>query len=204
MRLRPYGQSGALALSFDALEEYYHTQGREWERYAMIKARPVAGEVQDREYLNSLLRPFTYRQYLDFGAIEALRDLKRIIDREVQRKGMHSDIKLGPGGIREVEFITQTFQLIRGGRDFRLQTQSLQQALQQLAADQACCPRRMSRDCGRPMNLLRNTEHALQGIADKQTQQLPEDELGSSGWQPFSALKTGGTLKSACRTIANM
>ena len=193
MRLRPYGQSGALALSFDALEEYYLTQGREWERYAMIKARAVAGEPKDRDYLNSILRPFTYRKYLDFGAIEALRDLKRIIDREVQRKGIHSDIKLGSGGIREVEFITQTFQLIRGGRDFRLQTQSLQQALQQLAADRVLPPEDVE-GLWLAYEFLRNTEHALQGIADKQTQQLPEDELGQQrvatilgfeNWQDF-------------------
>ena len=199
MRLRPYGQSGALALSFDALEEYYHTQGREWERYAMVKARAVAGEQQDREYLDSILRPFTYRRYLDFGAIEALRDLKRIIDREVQRKGMHTDIKLGPGGIREVEFITQTFQLIRGGRDVGLQTQSLQQALQQLAADQVLQPEDIE-GLWQAYEFLRNTEHALQGIADKQTQQLPEDELGQQrvatilgcdSWQAFEECLQG-------------
>ena len=150
MRLRPYGQSGALVLSFDALEEYYQTQGREWERFAMVKARAVAGEQSDRDYLDTILRPFTYRKYLDFGAIEALRDLKKAIDRELQRKGMQSDIKLGPGGIREVEFITQAFQLIRGGRNSDLQTQSLYQALQQLAADQVLMLK-MSTVSGRPI-----------------------------------------------------
>ncbi len=177
MRLRPYGQSGPLVMSLDALEEYYQTQGREWERYAMVKARAVTGELADREYLDSILSPFTYRKYLDFGAIEALRDLKKAIDREILRKGMQSDIKLGPGGIREVEFIAQAFQLIRGGRNIDLQTQSLYQALQQLAADQI-----LNRDdidgLWRAYEFLRNTEHALQGIADKQTQELPVDELG--------------------------
>jgi len=193
MRLRPYGQSGALALSFDALEEYYQTQGREWERFAMVKARAVAGLQSDRDYLDTILRPFTYRKYLDFGAIEALRDLKKAIDRELQRKGMQSDIKLGPGGIREVEFITQAFQLIRGGRNRDLQTPSLYHALQQLAADQIL----KSEDVDGLWNayiFLRNTEHALQGIADKQTQQLPDDELGQQrvatilgfdNWQDF-------------------
>ncbi len=193
MRLRPYGQSGALVLSFDALEEYYQTQGREWERYAMVKARAVAGEQPDREYLDAILRPFTYRKYLDFGAIEALRDLKATIDRELQRKGMQADIKLGPGGIREVEFITQAFQLIRGGRNSDLQTQSLYQALQQLAADQVLDPRDID-GLWQAYIFLRNTEHALQGIADKQTQQLPDDELGQlrvatilgfANWQEF-------------------
>jgi len=177
MRLRPYGQSGALVLSFDALEEYYQTQGREWERFAMVKARAVAGKPLDRNYLDTILRPFTYRKYLDFGAIEALRDLKKTIDREVQRKGMQSDIKLGPGGIREVEFIAQAFQLIRGGRNSDLQTQSLYQALQQLTADEVLAPADID-GLWQAYIFLRNTEHALQGIADRQTQQLPEDELG--------------------------
>ena len=194
MRLRPYGQSGPLVMSFDALEEYYQTQGREWERYAMVKARAVTGELADREYLDSILSPFTYRKYLDFGAIEALRDLKKAIDREILRKGMQSDIKLGPGGIREVEFIAQAFQLIRGGRNIDLQTQSLYQALQQLAADQI-----LNRDdidgLWRAYEFLRNSEHALQGIADKQTQELPADELGQQraatilgceSWQHFN------------------
>jgi glutamate-ammonia-ligase adenylyltransferase len=193
MRLRPYGQSGALVLSFDALEEYYQTQGREWERYAMVKARAVAGRASDRDYLQSILQPFTYRKYLDFGAIEALRDLKKVINRELLRKGMQSDIKLGPGGIREVEFITQAFQLIRGGRNSDLQVQSLYQALQQLAADQVLNPDDVD-GLWNAYIFLRNTEHALQGIADKQTQQLPVDELGQQrvatilgfdNWQNF-------------------
>ena len=177
MRLRPYGQSGALVLSFDALEEYYTTQGREWERYAMVKARAVAGNIGDIARLDGILRPFTYRKYLDFGSIDALRDLKRTINRELKRKGMWDNIKLGPGGIREVEFITQAFQLIRGGRNRALQTPSLYQALQQLVADQIM----QADECDRlwqAYTFLRNTEHALQGIADKQTQQLPTDQLG--------------------------
>ena len=180
-------------MSFDALEEYYQTQGREWERYAMVKARAVTGEPADRDYLDSILRPFTYRKYLDFGAIEALRDLKKAIDREILRKGMHSDIKLGPGGIREVEFIAQAFQLIRGGRNIDLQTQSLSQAMQQLAADQVLNSEDID-GLWRAYEFLRNTEHALQGIADKQTQELPADELGQQrvaailgcdSWQDF-------------------
>ena len=177
MRLRPYGQSGALVMSFDALEEYYLTQGREWERFAMVKARAVAGEQSDIQRLDEILRPFIYRKYLDFGAIEALRDLKRSINRELKRKGMQTDIKLGPGGIREIEFITQAFQLVRGGRNSALQTPSLFQALQQLAADQII--ESSDRDSlWQAYSFLRDTEHALQGIADKQTQQLPEDKLG--------------------------
>ncbi len=115
MRLRPYGDSGPLVASFDAMADYYQLQGREWERYAMIKARPVAGPVAASRELMELLRPFVYRRYLDFGAFESLRNLKEQIVREVERKGMQDNIKLGPGGIREIEFIAQAFQLVRGG-----------------------------------------------------------------------------------------
>ncbi len=177
MRLRPYGQSGALVLNFAALEEYYLTQGRDWERYAMIKARVVTGDPVDADYLTAMLRPFIYRKYLDYGSIESLRDLKRTINREVARKGMQDNIKLGPGGIREVEFIAQALQLIRGGRDTQLQTQSLYQALQVLAAEQIIA-RAEQQLLWQAYEFLRNTEHALQGIADKQTQELPRDELG--------------------------
>ena len=177
MRLRPYGQSGALVLNFAALEEYYLTQGRDWERYAMIKARVVTGDPVDADYLTAMLRPFIYRKYLDYGSIESLRDLKRTINREVSRKGMQDNIKLGPGGIREVEFIAQALQLIRGGRDTQLQTQSLYQALQVLAAEQIIA-RAEQQLLWQAYEFLRNTEHALQGIADKQTQELPRDELG--------------------------
>ena len=177
MRLRPYGQSGALVLNFAALEEYYLTQGRDWERYAMIKARVVAGASADAEALNVMLQPFIYRKYLDYGSIESLRDLKRTINREVARKGMQDNIKLGPGGIREVEFIAQTLQLIRGGLDTRLQTQSLHEALKVLAAEQIIEASEQQL-LWQAYEFLRNTEHALQGIADKQTQELPQDELG--------------------------
>ncbi|WP_256591967.1 bifunctional [glutamate--ammonia ligase]-adenylyl-L-tyrosine phosphorylase/[glutamate--ammonia-ligase] adenylyltransferase, partial [Pseudomonas sp. HMWF006] len=121
MRLRPYGSSGALVLSFNALEQYYQDQGRDWERYAMIKARVVAGDQVAGAQLLDMLRPFVYRRYLDFSAIEALRTMKQLIQQEVRRKGMADNIKLGSGGIREVEFIAQAFQLIHGGRDLSLQ-----------------------------------------------------------------------------------
>jgi glutamate-ammonia-ligase adenylyltransferase len=193
MRLRPYGQSGALVLNFDALEEYYLSQGRDWERYAMVKARVVSGDPAEAQALQQMLQPFTYRKYLDFGAIESLRETKRSINREVSRKGMQDNIKLGSGGIREVEFIAQTFQLIRGGRNKRLQTQSLYQALNQLAEDNVL-DRAEQQSLWSAYEFLRNTEHALQGMADKQTQRLPIDDLGQqrlarlmeqSDWQQF-------------------
>ena len=193
MRLRPYGQSGSLVLNFAALEEYYLTQGRDWERYAMIKARVVAGASADAAYLHDMLQPFIYRRYLDYGSIESLRDLKRTINREVSRKGMQDNIKLGSGGIREVEFIAQTFQLIRGGRDSRLQTQSLHRVLSVLAEEKLLPEPEYQNLCA-AYEFLRNTEHAIQGMADKQTQQLPQDELsqqrlatlmGYTGWISF-------------------
>jgi len=193
MRLRPYGQSGALVLNFDALEEYYLSQGRDWERYAMVKARVVSGDPAEAQALQQMLQPFTYRKYLDFGAIESLRETKRSINREVSRKGMQDNIKLGSGGIREVEFIAQTFQLIRGGRNKRLQTQSLYQVLNQLAEDNLL-DRAEQQSLWSAYEFLRNTEHALQGMADKQTQRLPIDDLGQqrlarlmeqSDWQQF-------------------
>ncbi|MGD8643914.1 MAG: bifunctional glutamine synthetase adenylyltransferase/deadenyltransferase, partial [Chromatiales bacterium] len=116
MRLRPFGDSGPLVMSFDALEHYYETHGREWERYALIKARVIAGDREAGDELCERLRPFVFRRYLDYGVFASLRDMKALINRESERKGLVDNIKLGPGGIREVEFIGQVFQLIRGGR----------------------------------------------------------------------------------------
>ena len=129
MRLRPYGSSGALVFSFNALEQYYQDQGRDWERYAMIKARVVGGDQKAGAELLEMLRPFVYRRYLDFSAIEALRAMKLLIQQEVRRKGMSENIKLGAGGIREIEFIAQAFQLIHGGRDLSLQQRPLLKVL---------------------------------------------------------------------------
>jgi glutamate-ammonia-ligase adenylyltransferase len=132
MRLRPYGQSGALALSFAALETYYQDQGRDWERYAMVKARVVAGDRRAGEVLMASLKPFVYRKYIDFSAFESLRSMKDMISREVRRKGLENNIKLGSGGIREIEFVVQAFQLIRGGRDRELQQRELLNILKEL------------------------------------------------------------------------
>src|SRR5690606_36478602 len=117
------------------LEDYYHTQGRDWERYAMIKARVVAGGRDAGQRLMAILRPFTYRKYIDFSAIQSLRDMKAMINREVQRLGTAADIKKGAGGIREVEFIAQAFQLIRGGKDARFQHPELRAILALLDAE---------------------------------------------------------------------
>ncbi|MGN0922405.1 MAG: bifunctional [glutamate--ammonia ligase]-adenylyl-L-tyrosine phosphorylase/[glutamate--ammonia-ligase] adenylyltransferase [Cellvibrio sp.] len=201
MRLRPHGQSGPLALNFVALENYYQTQGRDWERYAMIKARTVAmvGNdnarycVQVRSELRELLRPFTYRQYIDFSVIESLREMKTLIARQVQRKGMNLDVKLGEGGIREVEFVVQAFQLIRGGRDERLRERKVTLLLPFLEKE-GLLPEGTGQALLDAYIFLRNTEHAIQAYQDQQTQSLPSDSdqqtrlawvLGYPTWEAF-------------------
>lgn len=177
MRLRPFGSASPLACSFTAMEQYYQDQGRDWERYAMIKARVVAGDKAQGAQLMAMLRPFVYRKYIDFSAFESLRDMKEMINREVRRKGMEQNVKLGSGGIREVEFIAQAFQLIRGGRDTRLQQRELLNILP-LLPDAVGMPESVVTALTDAYTFLRNTEHAIQAIADKQTQALPGDELG--------------------------
>ena len=193
MRLRPYGSAGALVLSFNALEQYYQDQGRDWERYAMIKSRVVAGDQVAGAQLQEMLRPFVYRRYLDFSAIEALRTMKQLIQQEVRRKGMADNIKLGSGGIREVEFIAQAFQLIHGGRDLSLQQRPLLKVLSTLEG-QGYLPPAVISELREGYEFLRYTEHAIQAIADRQTQMLPDGEqdqariafmLGFANWTAF-------------------
>ncbi|MFZ3186679.1 MAG: bifunctional [glutamate--ammonia ligase]-adenylyl-L-tyrosine phosphorylase/[glutamate--ammonia-ligase] adenylyltransferase, partial [Pseudomonas sp.] len=193
MRLRPYGTGGALVLSFNALEQYYQDQGRDWERYAMIKARVVAGDQQAGQLLLEMLLPFVYRRYLDFSAIEALRAMKQLIQQEVRRKGMADNIKLGSGGIREVEFIAQAFQLIHGGRDLSLQHRPLLKVLNVLEG-QGYLPPAVVGELREGYEFLRYTEHALQALADRQTQMLPDDAadrervafiMGFADWPSF-------------------
>ncbi|WP_322615561.1 bifunctional [glutamate--ammonia ligase]-adenylyl-L-tyrosine phosphorylase/[glutamate--ammonia-ligase] adenylyltransferase [Pseudomonas sp. BIC9C] len=193
MRLRPYGSAGALVLSFNALEQYYQDQGRDWERYAMIKSRVVAGDQVAGAQLQEMLRPFVYRRYLDFSAIEALRTMKQLIQQEVRRKGMADNIKLGSGGIREVEFIAQAFQLIHGGRDLSLQQRPLLKVLSTLEG-QGYLPPAVISELREGYEFLRYTEHAIQAIADRQTQMLPDGEqdqariafmLGFANWTAY-------------------
>ncbi len=199
MRLRPHGDSGALVLNYDAMEDYYQSQGRDWERYAMIKARPVAAVGGDRaeraaDELMALLRPFTYRQYIDFSVIESLRAMKGLIGRQVQRRGMSQDVKLGEGGIREVEFVVQVFQLIRGGREPELRERQVCEMLPMLE-QRGDLPQGSGRALLEAYEFLRNTEHAIQGFQDRQTQALPSDErgqtriawvMGFDNWEAFN------------------
>ncbi len=177
MRLRPFGGSSALALSFDAMEAYYQAHGREWERYAMIKARPVAGDRDAGNELMAMLKPFVFRRYVDYGAFESLREMKGMIEREVKRKGLENNVKLGAGGIREVEFIGQAFQLIRGGREPTLQRRAILTVLEALRGFQLL-PDFAVEELVAAYVFLRDTEHRLQEFADQQTHDLPQDDLG--------------------------
>ena len=193
MRLRPFGDSGPLAMGFGALEDYYQSQGREWERYAMIKARPIAGDPGEGAELMELLRPFVYRRYLDYSAFESLRDLKTQIEREIARKGHQDNIKLGPGGIREVEFIGQAFQLVRGGREPALRRRELQAILARLA-ELDLLPGYIADSLGEAYRFLRRAENRLQMVRDGQVHRLPAEErerarlafaMGYADWSAF-------------------
>ncbi|WP_241521058.1 bifunctional [glutamate--ammonia ligase]-adenylyl-L-tyrosine phosphorylase/[glutamate--ammonia-ligase] adenylyltransferase [Kineobactrum sediminis] len=179
MRLRPYGESGALATNFAAFEEYYQDQGRDWERYAMVKARPITGDPQRGAELMATLRPFVYRRYVDFGVIESLRGMKQMINAEVRRRGLQADVKLGHGGIREIEFIAQCFQLIRGGRDLGLQQRELLRVLEE-CSKLGCLPPESVAELRSAYLFLRDSEHAIQGYLDQQTQALPAEPLQQS------------------------
>lgn len=181
MRLRPYGQSGALVCNMNALEDYYQTQGREWERFAMIKARVVASNATAREehQLMDMLRSFTYRRYVDYSAIEALRNLKQLINREINKRRIGDNVKLGRGGIREVEFIAQAFQIIRGGKDIQLQDRRVLRILP-LLEELDCLPSGRAEQLCSAYRFLRDAEHAIQGYQDMQTQALPEDDSGQA------------------------
>ena len=176
MRLRPFGESGALVLNFAAMEEYYVFHARDWERYAMIKANIAAGDKVAGAELMKMLVPFVFRRYLDYGAYQAIREMKEMIDREVLRKGMESDVKLGAGGIREIEFIGQTFQLLRGGREPALQTRRILDVLTTLQ-EMEILTQQAGNELREAYFFLRNTEHRIQEIADQQTQALPASEL---------------------------
>ncbi|QDY43063.1 bifunctional [glutamate--ammonia ligase]-adenylyl-L-tyrosine phosphorylase/[glutamate--ammonia-ligase] adenylyltransferase [Candidatus Pantoea soli] len=176
MRLRPFGDSGPLVLSFAALEDYYQEQGRDWERYAMVKARLMGDDHGHwSQELQQMLRPFVYRRYIDFSVIQSLRNMKGMIAREVRRRGLHDNIKLGAGGIRETEFIVQVFQLIRGGRERSLQLRSLLPTLQAIG-DLALLNERQVTHLHDAYLFLRRLENLLQSINDEQTQTLPADE----------------------------
>lgn len=176
MRLRPFGESGPLVMPFSAVEDYYQEHGRDWERYAMIKARLLGANDPYHQQLVEMLMPFVFRRYIDFSAIQSLRHMKLLISQDERRRQLHNNIKLGRGGIREIEFIAQAFQLIRGGRDPALQPRSLRLILPYLAEAELLQAQQV-KSLQDGYRFLRDLEHRLQGINDQQTQTLPEDEL---------------------------
>ena len=195
MRLRPFGDSGPLTSSLAAIEHYYAVHGRDWERYALIKARAVCGDASCRSALIALIRPFVFRRYLDYGALDALREMKALIDSEASSDALRDDVKRGRGGIREIEFTAQLFQLTRGGREARLRHRSLLPTL-------ACCAELGLLDADEVARLsasyrfLRRVEHRLQEVRDEQTHRLPHDDkerarlafaAGYADWPTFDA-----------------
>ncbi|MBJ9952862.1 MULTISPECIES: bifunctional [glutamate--ammonia ligase]-adenylyl-L-tyrosine phosphorylase/[glutamate--ammonia-ligase] adenylyltransferase [unclassified Acinetobacter] len=192
MRLRPWGDGSALAISHVALEKYLSQHGREWERYAWIKARIITGG-QEGDSLLDMTRPFVFRKYVDYTAFEAMREMKAMIEREVARRNIADDIKLGAGGIREVEFIVQVFQLIYGGAKLELQDRQCLVSLQHLG-EVGLLDSQSVADLEDAYLFLRRVEHAIQALNDQQTQSLPTepelrqrliDTLGFADWNDF-------------------
>lgn len=176
LRLRPYGTSGALVCSIPALIEYYKTHGREWERYALIKARVINADNNYSPMLENAIKKFVYRSYIDFSAIDSLRILQNKINQEIERHGLDNNIKRGPGGIREIEFITQTYKIIRGGRQYRLQNRNTLKSLILLREIRSIS----QEECTQLSNaylFLRNVENKLQIYNDKQTHDLTDSTL---------------------------
>jgi glutamate-ammonia-ligase adenylyltransferase len=174
-RLRPFGDSGPLTSSLAALEQYYQREGRDWERYALIKARPVAGDLDAGGCLIENIRPFVYRRYIDYGAVEALQEMHANVREDARRKDRLDDIKRGPGGIREIEFLVQCFQILRGGREPRLQTPSLDGALAEIAA-LGLLEEQAVNEIRHDYAFLRLLENRIQALRDQQTHRLPRGE----------------------------
>jgi glutamate-ammonia-ligase adenylyltransferase len=171
LRLRPYGDAGPLVASFDFLESYFVAHGREWERYAWIKARPLTGGAEAA--LGAIVQPFVYRKYLDYATLSAMRGLHAEVRRDVERRERADDVKLGPGGIREIEFIAQALQLVRGGREPELRVRPTLQVLQLLAQKQLL-PGAAARELADAYVFLRRLEHCLQYL-DAQRHELPRE-----------------------------
>ncbi len=190
MRLRPFGDSGPLACGFSAFEDYLVQHGRDWERYAWVKARAITAVDAYAGLYAEAVRPFVFRRYLDFGVFESLREMKQLIEKQVVRRELADHVKLGPGGIREIEFMVQAFQLIRGGQDRRLQSARIFEVLPLLAGGRLLSERVVSELDG-AYRYLRTVENRLQMLRDEQTHQLPVDEelrrrlaraMGKASW----------------------
>ncbi len=190
MRLRPYGESGALTMSFDSMADYYLEQGREWERFAMIKADYFCQDQKSAEHLSKIIAPFSFRRYIDFSVLDSIRQLKQKITTDMRHRNLANDIKLGKGGIRELEFILQSLQLISGGRNPELQVKNWWQTIEALEAYRLLNDED-STALQQAYEFLRRLENVLQIAKNEQTQQLPYDEkkqqltayaMGYSDW----------------------
>lgn len=181
-RLRPFGDSGPPAVSTTGLENYLLQHGRSWERYAYVKARAIGDSASKdavHELQTTVIEPFVYRRYLDFGVFESLREMKALVTAEVKRRELQNNVKLGPGGIREIEFIAQSLQLVRGGADSEFRCRELRVALRAMSH---------RKGLGRPAvssllaayDFLRKLENGLQAIRDQQTHDLPDDPADQS------------------------
>lgn len=176
MQLRPFGSEGQIACSYQMLEDYYQKYGREWERYAWVKGRVVVGPQIE---VNKIIDPFVYRKYLDYGALNSMRDLKAQIQNDVNKRGIQENIKLGRGGIRKIEFIAQVYQLIRGGQDKALRLKSLLPTLN-ILEDKNLLSTEGVKALTEAYRFLRNLEHRLQYMEDMQTQELPKSDENKS------------------------
>ena len=195
-RLRPFGDSGPLVVSFAALESYLLQHGRDWERYAYVKARIVGRRPPDEiadDLHSNLIQPFVYRRYLDYGVFESVREMQQMIAVEVKRRELANNVKLGPGGIREAEFIVQALQLVRGGNDRTLQSRELQKVLPSLVNSRGL-PAVDAEQLRKAYRFLRRVENFIQGFRDQQTHELPDNEIdkarmclamGAENWAEF-------------------
>lgn len=196
-RLRPFGDSGPVVISFAGLENYLLQHGRSWERYAYVKARaisPMASAEAINELYRNIIHPFVYRRYLDYGVFESLREMKSLIEAEVQRRELAQDVKLGPGGIREVEFIVQSLQLVRGGAHPDLRSRSLREALSRLDTTRGLGHEAVA-ELMAAYEFLRRFENAVQAIRDQQTHAVPESApdrarlglaMGRANWESLA------------------
>lgn len=176
LRLRPWGNSGPVALHHQALEHYYQLHGREWEQYAMVKARIITGSDTDREYLKSILKPFVFRKYHDYRVFEGLAGLKDQIDNQARSKNMRDNIKVGTGGIREIEFFVQAFQILKGGRNNRLQSPQIFTCFDILQT-QNIIEYETIEELREAYIFLRQLENKIQMIADEQLHSCPKNKL---------------------------
>ncbi len=195
-RLRPFGESGALVASYPSLENYYQQHGRDWERYALLKARCITGTAAQIRPFQQLARQFVYRRYTDFGVIDGLRSMKALIDTERVKKGLANDVKRGPGGIREAEFIVQSHQLVRGGRVPSIQKVGFEESVRALASEE-CLSSEVAQRLHADYRYLRQLEHGIQALRDEQTHELPSNPTDQEALCMLLGFHDWGTLTAA-------